>query len=113
VSISGGVDSAVTLGLMKRAMGMPGSPIKKILGICQPIRSSVWAADRAQETAHLRWQSRSPGPWSGLVGFLVWGSFPRLVRIMVFCNVLQVQGGFDPSNFSFGYYRCSVYSLIS
>jgi NAD+ synthase (glutamine-hydrolysing) len=41
ISISGGVDSAVTLGLCKRAAGMPESPIKRILGVCQPIHSSV------------------------------------------------------------------------
>ena len=49
VSVSGGVDSAVTLGLMKYAMSMPDSPIKKILGIAQPIKSSQWALDRALE----------------------------------------------------------------
>ncbi|KAK8794708.1 hypothetical protein WA158_001689 [Blastocystis sp. Blastoise] len=49
VSVSGGVDSAVTLGLMKHAMSMPNSPIKKILGIAQPIKSSAWALNRALE----------------------------------------------------------------
>ena len=49
VSVSGGVDSAVTLGLMKYAMSMSDSPIKKILGIAQPIKSSQWALDRALE----------------------------------------------------------------
>lgn len=49
VSVSGGVDSAVTLGLMRYAMSMPDSPIKKILGIAQPIKSSQWALDRALE----------------------------------------------------------------
>lgn len=51
ISISGGIDSAVTLGLIKRAMGMEGSPLKKILGVCQPIHSSAWAGDRAVECA--------------------------------------------------------------
>jgi len=51
VSISGGVDSAVTLGLMKRAMDMPGSPLKRILAVAQPIHSSAWAFDRAAECA--------------------------------------------------------------
>lgn len=49
VSVSGGVDSAVTLGLIKHAMDMSGSPIKRILGISQPIHSSQWAYDRAME----------------------------------------------------------------
>ena len=47
VSVSGGVDSAVTLGLMKYAMNMENSPIQRILGISQPIHSSQWAYDRA------------------------------------------------------------------
>lgn len=47
--MSGGVDSAVTLGLMKYAMGMKDSPIQRILGISQPIHSSQWAYDRAME----------------------------------------------------------------
>ena len=49
MSVSGGVDSAVTLGLMKYAMQMKDSPIQKILGISQPIHSSQWAYDRAVE----------------------------------------------------------------
>lgn len=49
VSVSGGVDSAVTLGLMKYAMNMENSPIQRILGISQPIHSSQWAYDRAME----------------------------------------------------------------
>ena len=49
VSVSGGIDSAVTLGLLKHAMEMEGSPIKRILGISQPIHSSKWSYDRALE----------------------------------------------------------------
>ena len=49
VSVSGGIDSAVTLGLMKHAMEMKDSPIKRVLGISQPIHSSQWAYDRAME----------------------------------------------------------------
>ena len=47
--MSGGVDSAGTLGLMKYAMSMKDSPIQRILGISQPIHSSQWAYDRAME----------------------------------------------------------------
>ena len=47
--MSGGVDSAVTLRLMKYAMSMKDSPIQRILGISQPIHSSQWAYDRAME----------------------------------------------------------------
>jgi len=51
VSVSGGVDSAVTLALMKRAMEQPGSPIERILAVAQPIHSSAWALNRAKEAA--------------------------------------------------------------
>jgi NAD+ synthase (glutamine-hydrolysing) len=51
VSLSGGVDSAVTLGLIKRAQKVDGSPLKKVLAIAQPIHSSGWALGRAQECA--------------------------------------------------------------
>eukprot|EP01134_Creolimax_fragrantissima_P003791 CFRG3791T1 len=50
VSVSGGVDSAVTLALCKFAEAMPNSPIKKVLAISQPIHSSDWALNRARET---------------------------------------------------------------
>lgn len=39
----------MTLGLMKYAMDMKDSPIKRILGISQPIHSSAWAYNRAME----------------------------------------------------------------
>eukprot|EP01006_Ploeotia_vitrea_P024376 TRINITY_DN57167_c0_g1_i1.p1 TRINITY_DN57167_c0_g1~~TRINITY_DN57167_c0_g1_i1.p1 ORF type:complete len:302 (+),score=68.37 TRINITY_DN57167_c0_g1_i1:51-956(+) len=44
VNVSGGIDSAVTLGLCMKASKMEGSTIEKVLGICQPIKSteSVW-----------------------------------------------------------------------
>ena len=51
VSLSGGVDSAVTLGLMKHASKLPGSCIEKVLAISQPIHSSSWAFNRANECA--------------------------------------------------------------
>jgi len=45
VSVSGGVDSSVTYLLAKYAMKKDDSPIKKLLGIAQPIKSteSVWS----------------------------------------------------------------------
>jgi len=49
VSVSGGVDSAVTLGVMKKASEMKDSPIKVVRGISQPIHSSAWAYNRAKE----------------------------------------------------------------
>lgn len=51
VSLSGGVDSAVTLALMKAASQQEGSPIQKVLGVAQPIHSSAWALNRATECA--------------------------------------------------------------
>jgi len=51
VSVSGGVDSAVTLGLIKRALDAPNSPLKRVLGVAQPIHSSAWALERATEVA--------------------------------------------------------------
>src|SRR5438105_1618919 len=51
VNVSGVVDSAVTLSLMRRAVDQPNSPIERILGIAQPIHSSGWALNRAKEVA--------------------------------------------------------------
>ena len=52
VSVSGGIDSAVTLGLMKYSMNLPESPLKRILGIAQPVHSSKWVYDSAAECAN-------------------------------------------------------------
>jgi len=49
VSVSGGIDSATTLALLKYTMELPNSNLKKIMAISQPIHSSNWALDRAQE----------------------------------------------------------------
>jgi len=51
VSVSGGVDSAVIFGLLKRTLDLPDSPLKKIYGLAQPIHSSDWALNRAKEAA--------------------------------------------------------------
>jgi hypothetical protein len=48
VNLSGGIDSAVTLGLMKYAMEMKDSPVKRILSVAQPIHSSDWALQRGE-----------------------------------------------------------------
>lgn len=44
VSVSGGVDSSVTLALMVHAQKRPNSPIKRVIGIAQPIKSTekIW-----------------------------------------------------------------------
>ena len=49
VAVSGGVDSACTLALMKHTMSLPDSSLKKILAINQPIHSSDWALNRSKE----------------------------------------------------------------
>ena len=49
VAVSGGVDSACTLALMKHTMNLPDSSLKKILAINQPIRSSDWVLNRSKE----------------------------------------------------------------
>lgn len=51
INLSGGVDSAVTLGLMCRAKAQKGSSLEKVLAISQPIHSSDWAFNRAAECA--------------------------------------------------------------
>ena len=49
LSISGGIDSAVTLGLLKYTKGLENSNLKKIYAVSQPIHSSNWAYERAKE----------------------------------------------------------------
>jgi NAD+ synthase (glutamine-hydrolysing) len=48
-SVSGGVDSAVTIFLCQHAAKMANSPIKINVGVCQPIHSSDWALNRGKE----------------------------------------------------------------
>ena len=48
-SISGGVDSAVTLAICAAAAKLESSPIKACVGVCQPIHSSDWALARGRE----------------------------------------------------------------
>lgn len=49
VSVSGGIDSAVTLALLHYTMRLPDSQLKKITALNQPIHSSAWALDRSIE----------------------------------------------------------------
>mmetsp|Transcript_4486 Transcript_4486/g.4946 ORF Transcript_4486/g.4946 Transcript_4486/m.4946 type:complete len:294 (-) Transcript_4486:48-929(-) len=48
-SVSGGIDSAVTLALCSHAKTKAGSPIVHVVGVCQPIHSSAWALARGRE----------------------------------------------------------------
>eukprot|EP00124_Ichthyophonus_hoferi_P005409 Ihof_evm2s776 gene=Ihof_evmTU2s776 len=52
ISLSGGVDSAVTLALCMHAKNKKDSPIKRVMGVAQPIKSSDWALNRAREAAN-------------------------------------------------------------
>jgi len=41
VSVSGDIDSAVILGLLKKAQNLKDSPLKRVLAVNQPIHSST------------------------------------------------------------------------
>ena len=49
LSVSGGIDSAVTLALLSHTLSLPNSNLKKIWAVNQPIHSSNWALERATE----------------------------------------------------------------
>ena len=49
VAVSGGIDSATILALLKRTAELPNSNLKKIVALSLPIHSSNWAFDRAKE----------------------------------------------------------------
>jgi len=49
LSISGGIDSAVTLALLKYTKCLENSNLKKIYAVNQPIHSSNWAYERAKD----------------------------------------------------------------
>jgi NAD+ synthase (glutamine-hydrolysing) len=49
VNVSGGIDSAVTIRLAQLASQVEGSPIKRVLGILQPIHSTASIQDRAAD----------------------------------------------------------------
>lgn len=49
VNMSGGIDSAVTGLLAKRASMMEGSPIERVIAILQPIHSTASIQDRGEE----------------------------------------------------------------
>ncbi|GIQ86754.1 hypothetical protein KIPB_008664, partial [Kipferlia bialata] len=49
MNLSGGVDSAVTYALAAKAKNMPNSPIKRMIGIAQPIHSTAKIQNRAYE----------------------------------------------------------------
>ncbi len=53
VGVSGGVDSAVTTGLVRRAMDAPGSPIRRVIAACMPMFTDG-ATNQADATARGR-----------------------------------------------------------
>lgn len=48
ISVSGGIDSATTLAILKKTMEIPNSNLKKILALSQPIHSSGLALEKTQ-----------------------------------------------------------------
>lgn len=52
VNLSGGIDSSVTIALCKKASLLPGSPLKRVVGIQQPIHSTPTVQNRATEVAN-------------------------------------------------------------
>ena len=52
VSVSGGIDSAVILALLHTTMALPNSNLKKIMALSQPIHSSAWALERAEQVCN-------------------------------------------------------------
>ncbi|MCA9657281.1 MAG: NAD(+) synthase, partial [Myxococcales bacterium] len=46
VGVSGGVDSAVTLGLLRRAADAPGSPIRRLIAVLAPVFSADGATNQ-------------------------------------------------------------------
>jgi NAD+ synthase (glutamine-hydrolysing) len=49
ISVSGGIDSATTLALLKKTMEIPNSNLKKILAISQPIHSLYSALEKSKD----------------------------------------------------------------
>lgn len=49
ISVSGGIDSSVTLGLLKKVSELNDSNLKKIYAVNQPIHSSNWSINRSKE----------------------------------------------------------------
>jgi len=52
INMSGGVDSSCVAALCMEASKKPGSPIEKVLGIAQPIKSTASIQNRAYECAN-------------------------------------------------------------
>jgi len=51
IAISGGIDSAVSLGIVKKASKMPNSPIEKIVPMLLPISKSIGVTNQNQATS--------------------------------------------------------------
>jgi len=49
ISVSGGIDSSVTLALLKKVYELENSNLKKIYAVNQPIHSSDWSVNRSKE----------------------------------------------------------------
>ena len=51
VAVSGGIDSAVVLGLVSRAARLPGSPIEQVVAVLLPVHDRLATTGQAQATA--------------------------------------------------------------
>lgn len=60
VGVSGGVDSAVTLGLLQRARAAPGAPIRRLIAACMPMFT-----DGATSQAEATGRGREVAAWAG------------------------------------------------
>ena len=54
VAVSGGIDSAVVLGLVQAARRMPGSPIERVVAVLLPVYESTGVTGQADATARGR-----------------------------------------------------------
>lgn len=50
VAVSGGIDSALVLGIVKHASTLPNSPIEKILPVCLPVSHEIGATGQYEAT---------------------------------------------------------------
>lgn len=88
VNLSGGIDSAVTFALASRAANAPGSPIKRVVGILQPIHS----------TSEIQYRAYSLSKFGELIRIDQSEIFDSLVRVVSHAFRMKA----EPSAFAMG-----------
>ncbi|TNJ29455.1 NH3-dependent NAD synthetase [Giardia muris] len=88
VNLSGGIDSAVTFALASRAANAPESPIRRVIGILQPIHS----------TSEIQYRAYSLSKFGELIRVDQSEIFDSLVRVVS----QAFQGKAEPSAFAKG-----------